>query len=98
MRGSFAALRMTAKNKQRQQQGQIATVRVTATATADSVREWQKERQRPMLRLIPNHCLLIPSPRALILLLSGLEEGLGFVEEEFGAAGFGEELEGAAGA
>lgn len=28
----------------------------------------------------------------------GLEEGLGFVEEEFGAAGFVEELEGAAGA
>jgi hypothetical protein len=27
-----------------------------------------------------------------------LEEGLGFVEEEFGAAGFAEELEGAAGA
>jgi len=27
-----------------------------------------------------------------------LEEGVGFVEEEFGAAGLGEELEGAAGA
>ncbi len=32
------------------------------------------------------------------LLLGGLEEGLGFVEEEFGAAGLVEELEGAAGA
>ena len=30
--------------------------------------------------------------------LGGLEEGLGFVEEEFGAAGLAEELEGAAGA
>ena len=32
------------------------------------------------------------------LRLGGLEEGLGFVEEEFGAAGLAEELEGAAGA
>jgi hypothetical protein len=32
------------------------------------------------------------------LLLGGLEEGLGFVEQKFGAAGFAEELEGAAGA
>jgi hypothetical protein len=32
------------------------------------------------------------------MFLSSLEQGLGFVEEELGAAGFAEELEGAAGA